>query len=196
VLQKVKNKFTFILFLLFFVFRERYHMKAIKHHFSRRRCKRAAFSLVEVTMALGIMAFALVSIIGLVPSGLSTFRKTINVSVGSQIVQQVVTDIRQSDFDKLSAQPEWRYFDDQGQEYSTAESELGRDPVIYHVNVVLDPQVALPGGNSSNLARAIIEIVNNPGNQQLERDANGSVLENRNKGLYVSRYSVFVTKNQ
>ncbi|MDR0534502.1 MAG: Verru_Chthon cassette protein B [Verrucomicrobiales bacterium] len=169
-------------------------MKAIKHHFSRRRCKREAFSLVEVTMALGIMAFALVSIIGLVPSGLSTFRQTVNISVGSQIVQQVVADLQQSG--TLPEQPEWRYFNDQGQEYtSAADRGTGNnEPVIYYVNVMVDPQVTLPGGDSSSLARAVIEIVNNPGNIQLSRDAEGSVVGSRN--LPVSRYSAFVSKNR
>jgi uncharacterized protein (TIGR02598 family) len=157
--------------------------------------KLSGFSLVEVTLAMGIIAFALVAVLGLVPPGLSTFRKAVTTSIGTQIVQQVVSDIRQTDFDSLSTQPAWRYFDDQGQEYASVQT-TGTGRVIYHVNVQITKPVTLPGGNTSNLARVNIEIVNNPGNKSLTRDAQGNVQEDTGKGIFVSRYAVFIAKNQ
>ncbi len=57
----------------------------------KRRSKRsAAFSLVEVTLALGICSFCLIALIGLLPSGLSATadanRETTALSVASAIL--------------------------------------------------------------------------------------------------------------
>jgi uncharacterized protein (TIGR02598 family) len=87
---------------------------------------RHGFSLVETALALGIVAFALVTLMALLPIGLTAFRSAIDASVCSQIVQRIVADAEQSDFDVLlsSAESEngdfmvlpMRFFDDQGTE--------------------------------------------------------------------------------
>src|ERR1700742_1236811 len=66
-----------------------------------RKSKRQGFSLVEVVLALGIVAFAFVAILGLIPAGMSTFRQAINISVCSQIGQRVIGDAFQADYDTL-----------------------------------------------------------------------------------------------
>lgn len=96
----------------------------------------AAFSLIEVTLAIGIVAFAFIPILGMLPTGLGVFRNAMNVSVSAQIAQRLVSEAQQSDFDALVpyagnslagvtlggsegkqffALP-LRYFDDQGNE--------------------------------------------------------------------------------
>jgi uncharacterized protein (TIGR02598 family) len=116
--------------------------------------------LVEVTLALGIMAFSLVSILGLVPGGLSTFRAAMNTSVSSQIVQQIVSDLRQVDWRSLAdlqaVAGEPRYYDDQGREL-----EAGAQSAIYRVDVRVEAQ-DLGGVVSDNLVRAVVEISHNP----------------------------------
>jgi type II secretory pathway pseudopilin PulG len=54
----------------------------------------AAFSLVEVTLAVAIIGFAFAAIIGLVPVGLNSFRATKNVSTASQISEQIFSDVQ------------------------------------------------------------------------------------------------------
>jgi type II secretory pathway pseudopilin PulG len=49
-----------------------------------------AFSLIEVTLALGIISFALVAVMGLLPTGLSTQRHAVNQSFGVQGLNDVV----------------------------------------------------------------------------------------------------------
>lgn len=61
----------------------------------------AGFSLVEVTLAIGIVAFAFVALFGLVPTGLNVFRSAIDTSIGSTILQQVVENAQQTDYDAL-----------------------------------------------------------------------------------------------
>lgn len=115
---------------------------------SRIRAEAHAFSLVETALALGIVAFAFVGLMGMLPAGLTTFRKAMDTTVSAQIVQKIVSDAEQTDFDNLFAKPESsdanyyvmkrRYFDDQGSEVLTvggapSSAELLR--ILYQVRV-------------------------------------------------------------
>lgn len=55
------------------------------------RAKRldAAFSLIEVTIALGIVAFAVVAVLGVIPTGMNTLRDSTRESVEAQIVRSI-----------------------------------------------------------------------------------------------------------
>jgi len=162
----------------------------------------AGFSLVEVTLALGIVTFSVLTLVGLIPMGLTTFHKAVATSVSSQIVQQVVTDVQQTDFNQLVSsssqvtQLGLRYFDDQGNELSGTAAQSA----IYNVNVVVNTPVVLTGGSSTapaNLACLNIEIVSNPGHMPLTYNSSTkSVVQDATHGIYVSRYSAFVAKNQ
>jgi type II secretory pathway pseudopilin PulG len=62
----------------------------------------AAFSLVEVTLAVVIMGFAFVAILGLVPVGLNSFRTAKNVSTASQISQQIFSEVQATAWAELT----------------------------------------------------------------------------------------------
>src|SRR5687767_4065395 len=62
---------------------------------------RGGFSLVEVVLAIGVVSFAFVAILGLVPAGMSQFRQAIDTAVCAQIAQRVIGDAQQTDFDLL-----------------------------------------------------------------------------------------------
>src|SRR5256885_2028896 len=82
------------------------------------------FTLIEVALAIGVIAFAFVALLALLPAGLTTFRSSMNISVGAQIFQKVVNDAEQADFDALVKQETadgtsfavlpLRYFDEEG----------------------------------------------------------------------------------
>ncbi len=57
-----------------------------------RKAVGAAFTLVEIALALGVISFAIVGLVALIPAGLNNFRASMNASVGSQIFQRVVSD--------------------------------------------------------------------------------------------------------
>jgi hypothetical protein len=54
----------------------------------------AAFSLVEVTLALGIAAFCLIAVFGLMPIGVQTNRNATSQTAATSILSSVVSDIR------------------------------------------------------------------------------------------------------
>lgn len=111
--------------------------------YSRQAYHERGFSLVEVTLAIGIVAFAFVALFALIPVGLNTFRLAMDTSVGAQIAQRIISDAQQSDFDALVPDPSGgggtlnletggadgqfyvlpiRSFDEQGTEVTPAES--------------------------------------------------------------------------
>jgi uncharacterized protein (TIGR02598 family) len=54
----------------------------------------AAFSLVELTLAIGVAAFCLIAVFGLMPVGVQTNRNATSQTAATNIVAAVVTDLR------------------------------------------------------------------------------------------------------
>src|SRR5262245_31575650 len=85
------------------------------HHRRFFHCKNCrALSLVEVVLALGMMSFAMISVLGLIPVGLGNFRDARKLSVESGIAQRMAGDLRLAEMAGRSAAAGNFYFDDQG----------------------------------------------------------------------------------
>jgi len=151
------------------------------------------FSLVECALALGVVAFALVSIMGLMPLGLAAFSKAVDTSTGSRIVQQVVTDLQQSP--TLPAQQPFRYFDVEGTRQASGSAQPGAPAPIYHVNTVVTSSSRLPGGEESNLATVLIEIAKNPKGETLERNSGTRKLVEK-PGISIARFAVLIANKE
>ena len=110
----------------------------------------SGFSLVEVVLAIGVVAFAFVGIFALLPAGMGVFRQAMDTSVSAQIVQRIASDAVETDFDELiSNSPSGnyytlpvRYFDDQGSEVKVADpaspssaEKAGPPGILYWVRV-------------------------------------------------------------
>ncbi len=54
----------------------------------------AAFSLVEVALALGVAGFCLVSVVALLPVGVSSSQSAVDQTAGSEILTHVLADLR------------------------------------------------------------------------------------------------------
>jgi uncharacterized protein (TIGR02598 family) len=117
-------------------------------HFYSRSLR--AFSLVEVVLALGLCAFVLISLVGLLPVSLNTARDTVEITRRSKAVQQVVSELTQSRFTNVTAlsSKEWG-FDYEG--ISTNVS--GSGPVYFTIKAQLGngtlPQINTPTGSPS-----------------------------------------------
>jgi type II secretory pathway pseudopilin PulG len=59
-----------------------------------KKQSRRAFSLVEVTLALGIAAFCLIAVFGLMPVGVQTNRNATSQTAATTILSSVVSDMR------------------------------------------------------------------------------------------------------
>jgi uncharacterized protein (TIGR02598 family) len=126
---------------------------------------RKAFTLVETTIAMGIVAFAMVPILGLVPMGLSSFRSAISCTAEAQIVQALSNEILLTDYNLVTtkyASEKLSYYSDEGEVLASA----GDPAKIYTAKVILQ-DVAAPAHFSvtpSPSKCALIEIssVGNP----------------------------------
>lgn len=174
------------------------------------RLRAAGFSLVEVVLAVGVVSFAFVGIFGLLPAGMHQFRGAIDNTVCSEIAHRVIADAQQMDFDNLIdkdnvppdtgtsnfvfrapkvAQPEFRYFDERGDEVVPTSAAGRVNPtsltadektkVIYQVLVRVMPQTAVPEtvagvGGGRELATLTVQVARNPSNRSIQISAGGS----------------------
>ncbi len=54
----------------------------------------SAFSLVELTLALGVAAFCLIAVLGMLPVSLKTQQASINQTKANAIISQIAADLR------------------------------------------------------------------------------------------------------
>ena len=57
-------------------------------------CARAAFSLAEVTLALGIAAFCLIAVFGLLPVGMTSNQNSMEQTAAASLVTAVAADLQ------------------------------------------------------------------------------------------------------
>ncbi len=124
--------------------------------------------MIELVLSIGVLSFAFVGLLALLPAGMTTFGKAVDTSVGLQISQRVVDEALLSDFNTFLSKPQAvRYFDDQANELTSATG------AIYYVNVRTLAAVTVPGATdaNSNLAEITVQIATNPGGKKLAVDA-------------------------
>ena len=97
------------------------------------------FSLIEVTIALGIATFCLVALFALLPIGLNTNRDTIEQTVATSIAANIASDIRAS----LQAQAE-------AKRNPLVMAPDGNQSVNYKVKLPFDANGALNVGAGEN----------------------------------------------
>ncbi|MEQ1853900.1 MAG: prepilin-type N-terminal cleavage/methylation domain-containing protein [Chthoniobacteraceae bacterium] len=165
-------------------------------HPSSRHGKSRGFSLIEVAIAVSILAVALVALLGLFPAGMTNFRTAMDTSVTAQIAQRILHDMEQAEFSEVVdlinlpsdatsyctphfsfraptvRAPRLRYFDEQGKEVITqAEkpNEAEKQVIVYHVNTRIIPRAELPtiGETASQVAQVTIQVARNPGNRDI-----------------------------
>ena len=116
--------------------------------------------MVEVTLAIGIIAFAFVALFGLLPTGLSTFRSAIDTSNETWIMQNMNSMVQTTDFALIEGldhknSREIFYFDEEGK-LTDSERNKGSDDVqrtrLYAVKLVID-QMNRPDGSDSPLMK-------------------------------------------
>ena len=52
-----------------------------------------AFSLVEITLALGVAAFCLIAVLGMLPASLKTQQASVRQTTANQIISQILADL-------------------------------------------------------------------------------------------------------
>lgn len=92
---------------------------------SRSPFLQQAFTLVEVTLAIGVVSFAVLGLLGLVPMGLIAVRESSQQVAYSHILRKVGSDLTTIDRAGVAAYlQEQRYFDPDGR--AVAENDANR----------------------------------------------------------------------
>lgn len=136
---------------------------------ARNRFRSGGFTLVEVTLAIGIISFAFVAMFGMLPVGLNVSRQAMDTTIEAQIVQQLKTQALQTDFKKLGSLGKDAqgnvapfYFDDQGKVVETSSE------AVYKAEFLPVPgETVLPDGSvSKRLATVTILVLNTKGSAE------------------------------
>jgi uncharacterized protein (TIGR02598 family) len=130
-----------------------------------------AFSLVEVVLAMGVTSFALLSMVALIPVGLSSARQATDATTESQIIQFSRNELELTSFTNLATA--WmgvtNYFDNQGlpttngdpsQIYSVS---YAVSSVAWSTNGAAASPILIntgPNGTSTNAMTVQVTIVN------------------------------------
>lgn len=117
----------------------------------------AGFSLVEVSLALGIAAFALIAIFGLLPVGLDSTQDSIQQSVATNLATAIVADLRQAPAGANASSP--RYGVDVGQASTTLYLDDGGEPVPQsQARFKVTVKLASPAPNSRRATSGNVSI--------------------------------------
>jgi uncharacterized protein (TIGR02598 family) len=98
-----------------------------------------AFSLVEVAMALGIISISFVALLGLMPTGLNTFRASVDTANETWIAQGLNSMIQVTEWDKIDdldfeKSGEVYYYDEEGRLTDT-EKTPSADPAVLNSRI-------------------------------------------------------------
>jgi uncharacterized protein (TIGR02598 family) len=153
----------------------------------RSTAARAGFSLVEITLALGVLSFALIPLFSLLPLGMQVFREAIDTTVRTQIVQTITNLAEQTNFSDLSkekdgnrvatkleeelltaaaraaSQPVYFYFDDEGLQVPEAAQAVYTVAVSYWVPPPAGIANLPVGATSASFATLWMDVYNNHG---------------------------------
>jgi uncharacterized protein (TIGR02598 family) len=112
------------------------------------RGKKRAFSLVEVVLALGIFSFAILSILGLMATGLNTVKSSSTSMTIANISRNLRADLQATPFTSLTLNSSITYyFTDRGNPTTTPAN-------AYYVAVLTPLAPTYPGNAASVLTSA------------------------------------------
>jgi len=118
--------------------------------------RKRAFSLVETVMALGVVSFALTTLISMMPIGLNIFRDSIQSTVQTDVLRQLTTQFQETPFSELKDQNTMIFYSDQGTKVTNpADGFLGVTYII-KANTLLPTDSGL--SPNSNLKTAVVSF--------------------------------------
>ena len=179
----------------------------------RRGGSQGGFSLIEITLAIGIIAFAFVALFGLLPTGMQTFRASIDATNDITMLQEMNAMVQVTAWDKLDT-IDYRggdiyYFDEEGRRTDSKKVSASEPAVkarrLYQVKLVVE-KCYQPGVTAKNPdpkrelkdARRVVVVIGDLVKPKSVKDfdsitssadlaKNGKALEVRSRTLLITR---------
>lgn len=129
---------------------------------ARFQPRRQGFSLIEVTMAIGLISFAMLSVLGLMPVGLNTLRKAMNQTVEGQIVQKMSGRFLLTPFSQLRTSystSQSFYYDQEGEEVPDAGTAAFKVTAFPPTNAIYPGSSNAPTSVTNSLVAMPIEVL-------------------------------------
>lgn len=141
-----------------------------------RRRRPTAFTLVETALALGIVAFAMIPLVGLLPVGLQLSKEASDLTVAAQIAQRLTGMVQQSDDTSAMLRTgdsplmkNYYAFDNEGQPVSAqsgAQTQVGSGAAVYSAAILsVQTAEAPPPASLADVPKAVtlvIQVVSDP----------------------------------
>jgi uncharacterized protein (TIGR02598 family) len=152
---------------------------------------RAGFSLIEITLALGVLSFALVAMMGLIPVGLTTLRGAVDASTMARITQQISSQARMTSFTNLPARFANRefYFDENGDFLTNSPAPPPTEMRYWAVTALADAtfpgstNILSPGTLANSVQAISVRIISAPSYTAATRTTNSQNLLIPNSGF-------------
>lgn len=129
----------------------------------------AGFSLVEVALAIGLLAFCLISILGLLPIAMNVSGEALDKNSSARMLQTIRSEIFAANRETL-AQTQFFFFDLQGNLLGRESPPPGLDSGHFAVTVNPTAPTSLPGGQESpHLQTLRLSILRQPQNSTVEK---------------------------
>jgi len=142
----------------------------------------SAFSLIEITLSIGIIAFAFVGLFGLLPTGLQIFRNSVDVANETWIMQNLNSMVQVTEWPQIVrnlGQPtgDIYYFDEEARLTDTRDKPSGEPEVLnrrlYAAKLFVE-QVYHPNSTSQMVdARRIVAVLVNVANPRVMKEFEG-----------------------
>lgn len=112
------------------------------------RQSRKGFSLMEVTIAVSIIAVTCIPLIGMLPAGMKTMRDGQHEAISAEIIRALTNELSMSDWSDTNDLQDWendfRYFDREGIPLEDAEG------AVFTARIDVGRETSLPGAPNRN----------------------------------------------
>ncbi|HSI86771.1 MAG TPA: Verru_Chthon cassette protein B [Candidatus Methylacidiphilales bacterium] len=152
-------------------------------HPAGRRTARAAFSLVEVTLAIGIISVSALAVVALLPLGLSTMRQAMDHTVEAQIATQLGSEATLTPFSALATKYDGKttYYDAEGRRESALTSRTRYWAVTSLTNAGY-PGSAIPTAITNSVVTLRFDLISTPGGGAAFKSTNTYTIRVANSG--------------
>ena len=115
-----------------------------------------AFSLIEVALSLGVVAFAFMAILGLIPVGLAASRSSIDYTRGSLMARDAINRVRPILTGSTATSPQAWYYD---REARYLDQTGTNSATLYRASVAWGPLQAYPANvSAAQLSAGVVSI--------------------------------------